>query len=163
MPSDFVDRARANWHSARPELDVASIEVMGRISRIAALASLRTEHQLAPAELSRAEFDVLCTLARSDRPLRASEVTAATMLSGASTTKITERLVKRGLVERLPWERDGRVVLTQLTDAGVALIDREFPEFLVRDNQILSGLTTAEQSKLATLLKKISLRLESAP
>ena len=162
VPSDFVDKARANWQQLRPDLEVSSIEVMGRIGRISALASVRVERQLASAELSRAEFDVLCTLARSERPLRASEVTAATMLSGASTTKITERLVKRGLVERLPSERDGRVVLTQLTQAGTEMFNLEFPEFLRRDNDLLSGLTPTEQAKLGSLLRKVALRLESS-
>ncbi len=159
---DFVDRAREGWAQARPGLDVSSIEVMGRITRIGALASQRVEHELAPAAVSRAEFDVLCTLARSDRPLRASEVTAATMLSGASTTKNVDRLVRRGLVERLAWERDGRVVLLRLTPAGAALVDVQFPRFLAREGELLDGLDDAERRQLAGLLRKIAERIEPA-
>lgn len=159
---DFVDRARAGWERARPALDVSSIEVMGRISRIGALASQRVERDLAAAAVSRAEFDVLCTLARSDRPLRASEVTAATMLSGASTTKNVDRLARRGLVERLPWERDGRVVLMRLTPLGVELVNREFPHFLDRERELLAGLDAGERAQLAALLRKVSARVEPA-
>lgn len=158
---DFVDRARTGWEQARPELDVASIEVMGRIARIGALANQRTERHLAPEGLTRAEFDVLCTLARSGGPVRASDVTAATMLSGASTTKNADRLARRGLIERLPWEHDGRVVLMRLTDRGQALVDREFPRFLERDRQMLSGLTAREQVQLATLLRKVAATVEA--
>ena len=118
---DFVDKARQGWTQARPELEVSSIEVMGRIGRIGALTSYRASRDLAPAGVTRAEFDVLCTLARSAGPVRASEVTAATMLSGASTTKNADRLLKRGLMERLPWEMDGRVVLMTLTQLAVLL------------------------------------------
>ncbi len=118
---DFVDKARQGWTQARPELEVSSIEVMGRIGRIGALTSHRASRDLAPAGVTRAEFDVLCTLARSAGPVRASEVTAATMLSGASTTKNADRLLKRGLMERLPWEMDGRVVLMTLTQLAVLL------------------------------------------
>lgn len=158
---DFVDAARNGWAQTRPELDVSSIEVMGRITRIAALASHRVERDLVPVGLTRAEFDVLCTLSRAGTPLRASEVTAATMLSGASTTKNADRLVKRGLVERLPWERDGRVVLMRLTAEGVALVDSEFPRFLGRDRELLAGLSVGEQAQLTLLLRKISLRVEA--
>lgn len=161
-PGDFVDRARAGWEKTRPGLDVSSIEVMGRISRIAALASQRVERDLASAAISRAEFDVLCTLARSDRPLRASEVTAATMLSGASTTKNVDRLAGRGLVERLPWERDGRVVLMRLTPLGVDLVNREFLHFLDRERELLAGLDAAERMQLAVLLRKVAVRAEPA-
>lgn len=158
---DFVDAARRGWVQNRPELDVSSIEVMGRITRIAALVTQRVEHELAPASLTRAEFDVLCTLARAGRALRASEVTAATMLSGASTTKNADRLVRRGLVERLPWERDGRVVLLTLTADGVALVDAQFPKFLDRDRELLAGLSAAEEAELAAVLRKIALKLET--
>ncbi|WP_104109235.1 MULTISPECIES: MarR family winged helix-turn-helix transcriptional regulator [unclassified Arthrobacter] len=158
---DFVDRARQGWESSRPDLDVASIEVMGRIGRIGALAAHHAGRALQSAEITRAEFDVMCTLARGDGPLRASEVTAATMLSSASTTKNAERLVQRGLIERLPWERDGRVVLMQLTAKGNALIDREFPRFLEADAAMLAGLTVKEQAQLATLLRKVALAVEA--
>jgi DNA-binding MarR family transcriptional regulator len=157
---DFVDQARQHWEESYPEFDVSSIEVMGRITRIGAQVFQRVERDLAAAGVSRAEFDVLCTLARNDRPLRASEVTAATMLSGASTTKNADRLTKMGLIERLPWERDGRVVLLQLTAAGKALVAREFPRFLARDNELLEGLSDAERSVLAGLLRAITVRLE---
>lgn len=160
---DFVDRARQGWARSRPELDVASIEVMGRIGRIGAVASHRAGRELQRAEVTRAEFDVLCTLARGDGPLRASEVTAASMLSGASTTKNAERLEKRGLIERLPWERDGRVVLMRLTADGEALVDREFPRFLEMDRTLLAGLSAKEQAQLAALLRKVALALEAMP
>lgn len=160
VSGDFVDQARAGWRRVRPELDVSSIEVMGRISRIGALASQRVERDLVTVAVSRAEFDVLCTLARSDRPLRASEVTAATMLSGASTTKNADKLARRGLVERLPWERDGRVVLMRLTPAGEELVNREFPRFLDRDKELLGGLSAGERAQLAALLRKVSARVE---
>lgn len=160
---DFVDKARQGWAQARPELDVSCIEVMGRIGRIGALASHRAGRDLAPAGVTRAEFDVLCTLARASGPIRASEVTAATMLSGASTTKNADRLLKRGLIERLPWELDGRVVLMTLTQAGQELVDREFPKFLERDRDMLAGLNAKEEAQLAALLRKVALNVEPAP
>jgi DNA-binding MarR family transcriptional regulator len=161
VAKDFVDRARVGWARARPDLDVASIEVMGRIGRIGALASQRASRGLLPAGITRAEFDVLCTLARGDGPMRASEVTAATMLSGASTTKNAERLVSRGLIERLRWERDGRVVLMRLTAQGQELVDQEFPRLLTGDREMLAGLTEKERLQLAALLRKIALTVES--
>ena len=159
---DFVDKARKGWEQARPELEVSSIEIMGRIGRIGALTSHRAGRELAPAGVTRAEFDVLCTLARAGGPIRASEVTAATMLSGASTTKNADRLLKRGLIERLNWERDGRVVLMKLTPLGQQLVDREFPKFLARDRDMLAGLSAREEAQLAALLRKVALNVEAA-
>ena len=64
---------------------------------IGSLALTDFDRELEASGISRSEFEVLSALARSDHPLRASEVTSITGISGASTTKHTERLAK-GLV-----------------------------------------------------------------
>ncbi|WP_040166414.1 MarR family winged helix-turn-helix transcriptional regulator [Microbacterium gorillae] len=153
---DTVDRVRARWAQTLPEVDTSPLEVLGRIARIGAQTSQLMDRSLATSGVSRSEFDVLCALARSDRPLRASEVTAQTMLSGAATTKLTVRLESAGLLTRERLERDGRVVLLQLTEAGRELVAREFPRALDGDRLLLRGLTQDERDQLASLLKVIS-------
>ncbi|MGW6694456.1 MarR family winged helix-turn-helix transcriptional regulator [Rhodococcus sp. NPDC054953] len=153
---DFIDHVRRQWSRTHPEVDAAPIEVIGRITRIGSLALHELDRALAGSGVSRVEFEILCALARSDRPLRASEVTTATMTSGASTTKHTDRLTRIGLVERLRFERDGRVVLLQPTDAGRALVDREFPARVERDRRLLEGLDADEQATLAGLLRRVA-------
>ncbi|WP_345342574.1 MarR family transcriptional regulator [Rhodococcus olei] len=157
---DFVDHVRHQWAAAYPDVDAEPIEVLGRITRIGALALHQLDRALAGSGVSRVEFEILCALARSDRPLRASEVTTATMTSGASTTKHADRLARVGLVERLPFERDGRVVLLHLTDAGRAVVDQEFPARVDRDRRMLEGLTSDEQATLAALLRRVAANLE---
>jgi DNA-binding MarR family transcriptional regulator len=98
----------------------------------------------------------LGALARSDRALRASEVVSTTMLSGASITKLTERLVELELLARKKSERDGRVVLLQLTEAGRELVDAQFPRRLARDAEALSGLSSDERTTLVQLLRRVS-------
>ncbi len=94
---DFIDKVRREWKRAYPEFDTAPVEVMGRIARINAQSLHQLDRALASSGVSRAEFDVMSALARSDRPLRASEVTAVTMVSGAATTKHADRLAKLAL------------------------------------------------------------------
>lgn len=157
---DFVDHARREWTATFPDADTSPIEVLARIGRIASKANHVLDVTLAPMGVSRAEFDVLSALRRSDRPLRASEVTSVTMLSGASTTKISERLVKVGLVERRRLDRDARVVLLALTPGGRELVDRVFPIRLQRDRELLDGLDADELTSLAALLRKVALNVE---
>ncbi|GAA3724112.1 MarR family winged helix-turn-helix transcriptional regulator [Gordonia hankookensis] len=153
---DLVDRIQREWAQAYPALDVRPVGVLGRIHHIAAVSSHRLDRHLEPHGVTRSEYDVLGALARSDRPLRASEVVSTTMLSGASITKITESLSRRGLLERRKSERDGRVVLLELTAQGRALVDDELPRRLADDERALAGLTPAERESLAALLRKIS-------
>ncbi|QCQ93205.1 MarR family winged helix-turn-helix transcriptional regulator [Rhodococcus sp. SGAir0479] len=159
---DFIDKVRGEWAQSYPEVDTAPIEIIGRITRISSQALHQLERALAPSGVSRAEFEVLCALARSDRPLRASEVTAVTMVSGAATTKHADRLVKLGLVERQRFERDGRVVLLQVTDAGRELVDRELPQRVERDSRLLDGLDQDERAELARLLRRITRNSDDA-
>ncbi|WP_426997085.1 MarR family winged helix-turn-helix transcriptional regulator [Pseudarthrobacter sp. N5] len=159
---DFITRLRSSWKRALPEVDTSPVELLGRITRISALSIQQLDRVLVSSGISRSEFDVLCALARSDRPLRASEVTAETMLSGAATTKLTSRLEAIGLILRQRLERDGRVVLLQLTDAGRNLVETEFPRCVAHDRELLAGLDDSEQRVLASLLQRISANAESS-
>ena len=153
---DLVDRIQDEWAQAYPDLDVGPIGILGRIHHIATAGSHRLDRDLEPLGVSRSEYDVLSALARGDRPQRASEVGSTTMLSGASITKITDTLSHRGLLERRRSERDGRVVLLEVTDAGRRVVEAELPRRLADDERALSGLTPAERDALAALLKKVS-------
>ncbi|WP_430335145.1 MarR family winged helix-turn-helix transcriptional regulator [Rhodococcus sp. ACT016] len=159
---DFIDKVRQEWTRSYPDVDSSPIEIMGRITRISSQALHQLDRSLDSSGVSRAEFEVLCALARCDRPLRASEVTAVTMVSSAATTKHADRLVKLGLVERKRFERDGRVVLLQVTDAGRALVDREFPGRVDRDRRLLEGLDAEEREVLARLLRRIARNSDDA-
>ncbi len=64
---DFTDRVRREWAETHPEVDTSPIEVMGRITRIGSQALQQLDRALDASGVSRAEFDVLCVLARSDR------------------------------------------------------------------------------------------------
>lgn len=160
---DYVDRVRHAWKTRYPDLDVRPIDVIGRITRIGSLALARFERDLEPSGIGRTEFEVLSALARADRPLRASEVTSVTGISGASTTKHTDRLVRMGLVERERLERDGRVVLLALTDSGRAVVAEQFPRRIESERQMLTGLDDDELDLLTDLLRRVAYNVEHGP
>jgi DNA-binding MarR family transcriptional regulator len=153
---DIVERIRQEWAQTYPDLDTEPVEVIGRINRISSVLAHQLDRDLDAHSITRSEFDILGALARSDRPLRASEVVSTTMLSGASITKLTERLAELKLLRRRKSERDGRVVLLELTDAGRDLVNAQFPRRLARDTAVLAGLDADERSTLVQLLRKVS-------
>lgn len=153
--TDTIDRVRREWADARPDLDTSAIDILGRVQRIASICNHRLDLDLDRHGVTRSEFSVLSALARADRPLRASEVVSTTLLSGASITKIADSLVRRELLVRQKSDRDGRVVLLALTDAGRAVIDNEMPRRLADDEQLIAGLSPAERETLAGLLRKV--------
>lgn len=153
--TDTVDQIRREWAQTSPQLNTAPIEVLGRVQRIASICNHRLDLNLEQHGITRSEFNVLSALARVGRPLRASEVVSTTMLSGASITKIADSLLRRELLVRQKSERDGRVVLLVLTDAGRAVVEDQMPRRLADDEEMIAGLTTAERDTLAGLLRKV--------
>ncbi|WP_280501502.1 MarR family winged helix-turn-helix transcriptional regulator [Nocardia farcinica] len=159
-PEDFIDRVRQAWAQTHPDIDTTPIDVIGRVTRIGSLALAQLDRELTGSGVTRSEFDVLCTLARSPHPLRASEVTSVTGISGAATTKHTDRLAGLGLVERRRLERDGRVVLLELTEAGRGFVREQLPRRLDRERRMLDGLTEAEIDTLTDLLRRVAHNVE---
>jgi DNA-binding MarR family transcriptional regulator len=69
-------------------------------------------------ELSMREYDVLYTLSKCPEPVRIGELHTHVLLSQPALSRMVDRLVERGFVERCPDPTDGRGVRLSLTQAG---------------------------------------------
>ncbi len=69
-------------------------------------------------DLSMREYDVLYTLSKCREPVRIGELHRHVLLSQPALSRMVDRLVERGLLERSPDPADGRGVRLSLTDAG---------------------------------------------
>jgi DNA-binding MarR family transcriptional regulator len=69
-------------------------------------------------DLSMREYDVLYTLSKCREPVRMGELHQHVLLSQPALSRMVDRLVERGLVERRPDPTDGRGVRLWLTEAG---------------------------------------------
>lgn len=81
--------------------------------------------------LALTDYDVLVQLAAAgDRRLRMSELADALLLSRSGATRLIDRLVTDGLVERVTCESDRRGQWASLTDAGHQRLRRASPTHL---------------------------------
>ena len=69
-------------------------------------------------DLSMREYDVLYTLSKCREPVRIGELHQHVLLSQPALSRMVDRLVERGFVERCPDPADGRGVRLSLTDTG---------------------------------------------
>lgn len=159
---DLIDTARSQWHETRPDLDTASIEVIGRVLRAAAVLRKRLDATFAAEDLNRAEFDLLCALRRSGTPVTPGRLNELTVSSGAATTKRVQQLTERGLLERTSDERDRRSARIALTEQGREVIDRAFSRNLDAERQLLSTLSARQRESLAGGLADLLRTLEGA-
>lgn len=76
-------------------------------------------------ELTLADYDVLLRLAPApNKALRMSDLAERVLMSPSGTTRLVDRLTKRGLVERQEDPADGRVAMAHLTEAGARHLRR---------------------------------------
>jgi DNA-binding MarR family transcriptional regulator len=69
-------------------------------------------------DLSMREYDVLYTLAKCREPVRMGELHRHVLLSQPALSRMVDRLVERGFIERRPDPADRRGVRLSLTGAG---------------------------------------------
>lgn len=85
----------------------------------------------AEQRLALTDYDVLVQLARADeRRLRMSELADRLLLSRSGATRLVDRLVAEGLVERATCDTDRRGQWAALTDAGVDRLRTASPTHL---------------------------------
>ena len=153
--TDEVDRIVAAWQRERPDLDVAPLAVLSRVSRLARHLDLARRGAFERHDLELWEFDVLSALRRAGEPYQLSPgalVTQTLVTSGTMTNRI-DRLAARGLVERLPAPSDRRGVLVRLTAAGRERVDGSLEDLLRVEHTLLAGLSAEDRDRLADLLR----------
>jgi DNA-binding MarR family transcriptional regulator len=162
MAGDFVDWVIERWTEERPELDVSSIAIVGRLLRIAGLLEQRFERLCREQGFSFWAFTVLTALRRSGKPYRLTprQLQSAGMVSAAAVTKRTTRLEELGLVERLPDPADRRGTLVGLTRRGLQVIDSLSERVLEEERAVIATLDSEEQATLTRLLRAVLLGLE---
>ena len=161
--TDAVDRITAQWRRERPDLDSRPMEVIGRITRGAALIQRELERVFAQHGLAGGDFDVLATLRRSGKPLTPGELSHSTMVTTGGMTKRLDRLEELALIRRQPDPTDRRGRLITLTDEGRVLIDRAVEAHLENEERLLANLPAAKRKELAALLRELLTALDTRP
>ncbi len=154
---DEVDRLIEAWQRERPDLDVAPMAVLSRVSRLARHLDRARRQAFEGHGLESWEFDVLAALRRAGAPYRLSpgRLLKETLVTSGTMTNRVDRLAARGLVERLPDPHDRRGVLVQLTDAGREAVDAAMADLLEHEHSLLGSLTAAEQQRIAKVLREL--------
>jgi DNA-binding MarR family transcriptional regulator len=154
---DDVDRIVDAWRRERPDLDVAPLQVLSRISRLARRLDLDRSSAFARHALEGWEFDVLSALRRAGRPYELSpgQLVRQTLVTSGTMTNRVDRLERRGLVERRPSTTDRRGVIVQLTAQGQRSVDGAMADLLDRERTLLAELPEADREALAGLLRRL--------
>jgi len=155
--SDEVDELVAHWRVQRPDLDVAPLQVLSRVSRLARHLDIARRGAFAAHDLEAWEFDVLSALRRAGPPFQLTPGTLlrATLVTSGTMTNRIDRLAAAGLVRREPDPRDRRGVLVTLSERGQTVVDAALTDLLDREQALLAGLGQDQRQQLADLLRTL--------
>lgn len=122
------------------------------------------ESRLRPHRLTESEFRTLLTLFGSPGGNAfPSELCRFTSQKPTNMTRITNDLVKHGLVNRRPCEHDRRRVELHITAAGRNLARTLLPDLFEPVQVALTGFSEHEKRQLQTMLRRIIVNLGQLP
>jgi DNA-binding MarR family transcriptional regulator len=114
--------------------------------------------------LTLSQYEVLMVIADApDRQMRMADVADRVLLSRSGLTRLVDRLVCAGLLERRACRSDARGALAHLTTSGLERLDAARRTHLhgVR-RMFLSQLSPDEQARLGDLWERVSGRTAAA-
>ena len=159
---DKTDGLLEAWQRERPDLDVAPLAVLSRVTRLA--RHLDRERRAAFAEhgLETYEFDVLSALRRAGPPyeLTPGQLVRETLVGSGTMSNRLDRLAARGLIDRRPDPEDGRARRIRLTDQGRDHADAAMGDLLERERRLLGRLSEQDRGTLAALLRTVLVHFE---
>jgi DNA-binding MarR family transcriptional regulator len=128
------------------------------IAQTHAAVTGRLQDALTAAELPPLPwFEVLATLDRApEQRMKMGDLAEALVISRGGLTKLVDRLIKAGLLERTFCETDRRVSYATLLPAGVELLEEMRP--IVRGELAVAfsaNLTVAQAEELQTMLERV--------
>lgn len=155
--ADEVDGLIAAWQRERPDLDVAPLQVLSRVTRLAHHLDQARRRAFEAHDLETWEFDVLAALRRSGPPyaLSPGSLGAQTLVTSGTMTNRIDRLESAGLVHREPDPHDRRGVRVVLTDSGRSRVDSALQDLVTAEHGILAALAPDAQTDLTRHLRQL--------
>ena len=165
MADDVVDRILSQWNEVAPDLDVAPMAVIGRVSRLSRLVDRRLGENFAEHGIEDWMYDVLATLRRTGEPYELSpgDLVEQSMVTTGAVTNRIDRLIERGYVERSRSDTDRRRVIVRLTQTGLDLVHAVAPGHYALEDQLLRSLGATERKTLVALLRRVLVDLDDIP
>jgi DNA-binding MarR family transcriptional regulator len=156
-----IETILAQWERERPDIQFSAFLIAGAITQI------NQEFENAFRALGQNEFGIgtgdlriLLALRRSgpDRPQRPTDLFQSLLITSGAVTKQVDRLVAKGLVDRVADPTYQRGWLIHLTKKGTRVADRAIEAICTPDTKIgaaIAGLSDKDRKAGAAFLRRL--------
>lgn len=158
-----IEASLARLSQLMPAMPTQGVLFLRLVSLLAHQIDTMLEHHIRPHGLGEGEFRVLASLySQPDGTAHPGDLCTRAAKSPANMSRITDALVERGLITRVPSEEDRRRWVLGITDKGAALVRRALPDLHDPVRQMCAGLSEREMQRMIGHLKQCILDLEGA-
>jgi MarR family 2-MHQ and catechol resistance regulon transcriptional repressor len=105
-------------------------------------------------DLSLPQFNILRILRGANQSLNVNTVKDRMLEKSPNTTRLMDKLIEKGLIERTRCENDRRVVYVQIAQKGLDLLS-EIDDHMEGSSLMPRGLNDDEANQLSDLLDKL--------
>lgn len=140
---DRVGRGMAKWKRERPDIDCSGKAVVGRILQMHDIILRAVDKKLAEHGLKYPTYAVLATMRVSGAPYQSSptELLSTLLITSGGLSNVLRRMEKDGFITRTANKHDGRGVVVQLTEKGVAAADASMADHAAIERELCGCLS----------------------
>jgi DNA-binding MarR family transcriptional regulator len=114
---------------------------------------------LANEEITQQQYNILRILRGAEKPLSTLQIRARMLDKMSDTSRIVDRLLLKGLVEKNACLKDKRLVDITLSKKGKALVD-SLDRYNEQLDKVLMGISEQEAVQMNELLDKLRITLD---
>ena len=152
-----------NLSTRVPEVPANGILMCRLLMHVGREMATMFEHQIRPFGLAEAEFRVLTTLfSQPEGAAHPSDLCVRASQSPANMSRISDALVKRGLITRVLSVHDRRRMVLRITEQGEEFVRHLLPKLFAPLREMLRDFPETEQRHLNAQLKRLGVELEQA-
>ncbi|WP_312795360.1 MarR family winged helix-turn-helix transcriptional regulator [Tianweitania sp.] len=151
---DRVGRGMEKWRRARPDIDVSGKAVVGRIRHLNDIVMRAVDKALAKHGVKYPVYAVLATIRVSGSPYRMSptELLSTLLVTSGGLSNLLRRMEADGYITRAADKRDGRGVIVELTEQGVAIADASMADHAAVERDLIECLPDDVKETIARAL-----------
>lgn len=138
--------------------DNLSLDLFVVMSKANRAVTLAVEKQIKSLNINPTEFGILEVIYHKGT-LPIQQVAEKILISSSRISYAINQLEEKGLIKRIPCQKDKRVIYAALTQAGQDFMDSVFEQHTQDIERIFSVLSDEEKKTLIKLNKKLGLSL----